>query len=184
MVQIKIGLLGEMRAGKDTVAEIIVEELGQRNTDLYAFSSGIHDVIKRYLPGEYDKGKPREALQRIGQLFREFDPDVWVNNLLLSADLVVSEITNSNVIVTDVRQPNEAKRLKEEGYTIIKVTADTDVRTARAAKAGDNFSAEMLTHETEQLVNECEFDVEINNSGTLEDLRGRVIDVLTELQKG
>lgn len=177
MEPLKIGILGQLRAGKDTVADIIKKE-GSGSWWTFAFSDGIHSVIEDYIPKEYDKGKPRLALQEIGQLLRKFDTDVWVNKLLNSNDYKTGNTLGANILVTDVRQPNEVKRLKENGFIILKVSADKDVRAARAVASGDNFDSNMLNHETEQLVSICPFDYEINNSGTLEELESSVKDFL------
>lgn len=181
---VKVGLLGGIRSGKDTVATVIEQQLSGE-VERFAFSGGIHEVIKEFLPTLYQKGKPRLALQEIGQLMRKFDPNVWINRLFYRIETSSNvPLQDRNIIITDVRQYNEALRLKEAGYTIIKVVADMDVRLERARKAGDNFSKEMFEHETEQSIDVCPYDYLIDNSGTLEQLEERVKDVLREMSGG
>lgn len=184
MKQFKVGILGEIRSGKDTVAKMLVQEFKKVNcarTDFYAFSTGIHEVIKMTMPELYSDGKPRFALQHIGQSLREVKPDVWIDYLLNSSDYVFAELAGRNIIVTDVRQANEAKRLQEEGYTIIKVTASQEARMARAEAEGDNFDSAMFNHETEKSVHECPFDYLIDNSSTLFDLKRQVHEVVRQV---
>lgn len=182
MAPVRIGLLGEMRAGKDTVGQMIADNL-ETYTFFNTFSSGIHEVIQEYLPDLYKEGKPRQALQQIGQLFRSFDQDVWINHLFKSEKFAGAYHTKQNIIVTDIRQPNEVKRLKELGFLIIKVTADKEVRYLRAVEAGDNFNTAMLQHETEELVNVCDFDISVDNSGTKGELEATVKQLIEDIKE-
>ena len=85
-------------------------------------------------------------------------------------------------MVTDGRQRNEAVKLKEQGYTIVVVETDETTRIERMIQAGDNFSMEMLRHETERQVDLIEPDYIINNNGTLEDLKIKVRELVNELR--
>src|SRR5690625_5115450 len=70
----KIGLTGKMRAGKDTVADYLVENYGFKK---FAFG----DALKRYVHEIFDVNqneKPRDIYQRFGQYCRAIDEDVWV----------------------------------------------------------------------------------------------------------
>lgn len=179
---LKIGILGEIRAGKDTVAKQI-----EYKTDgfvyHFAFSEGIHEVINMVMPEIYAQGKPREALQVLGQAFRQIKPDVWIDHLFNDVEFSYISKYNRNMIITDVRQPNEAKRLQEEGFHIIKVVSDKDIRLQRINQNGDNFDNSMLDHETETAVHQCTYDYLIRNNGSLEDLSNRVDEILTDIME-
>lgn len=174
----KIALFGKIRSGKDTVGKILIEEHHFRR---FAFGDGIGEIIQTYFPEALTGGKPRKHYQHIGQQLRVLNPDVWINYLL---NKVRSESMSHlqehhkngvvapsfNVVVTDGRQLNEAKRLKEEGFLIVKVTTDDEIRLERMKALGDVFSPEDLQHETELNVDLIKPDIEIFNNGTLEDL--------------
>lgn len=185
MKQIKIGILGEIRAGKDTVANLLAKEIKKKGskqpTIFFAFSQGIHDVIEMTMPELYEDGKPREALQGIGQELRKHKPDVWIDYLFNHHNFYLANFVQRNSIITDVRQPNEALRLQGEGYHIIKVTASEEVRTIRAKASGDNFTPEMLNHETEIVINQCPYDYLIDNSYSLDVLKDAVNAILEEV---
>lgn len=66
MIVLKIGLVGKMRSGKDTVADIL-ETKGFVN---YKFSQGIKDV-KNLLDYNKKDGKDRKMLQNLGQGLRQ-----------------------------------------------------------------------------------------------------------------
>jgi len=179
-----IALFGKIRSGKDTVGEILINEYGFTRV---AFGDGIKKIIDEYFPNVWDKGKPRGHYQHIGQELRKLDADVWVNNLLKRAeDIKVQNLIynglSTNFIVTDGRQHNEAVKLKEQGYIIVKVETDENIRVERMIKAGDNFSKEMLNHETELQVDLIEPDYIITNNHTLEDLKRQVKELVNELR--
>lgn len=185
MRQIKIGILGEIRAGKDTVSELISHFLwkmgSDRPTEYFAFSKGIHDVIELTMPELYQEGKPRQALQHIGQELRKIKPDVWIEYLFNHDSFKYAERSEQNIIITDVRQPNEAIKLLEKGFHIIKVTASPEVRTARALANGDNFTTDMLNHETEKVISQCPYNYLIDNSYSIDSLEEKILNILKEV---
>lgn len=180
---LKIALFGKMRSGKDTVGRILIEDY---NFNAMAFGRAIGDIIETYFPDILEMGKPRKHYQVIGQSFRELDEDVWINYLLSDLETYINKcrflrMSPTNMVITDGRQPNEAKRLKEEGFIIVKVTTRDDIRLERIKKAGDVFSEQDLNHETELSVDLINPDFEIFNNGTLDDLKERVKTLLEEL---
>ncbi|MEH7117247.1 hypothetical protein V7128_07470 [Neobacillus vireti] len=182
---VKLALLGEIRAGKDTVAQIISHELNKLDTNNHvqflAFANGIHKVIEQFFPDAYKQGKPRKHLQHIGQSFRELNPDIWVDMLFNSIPYQIAKEHKFHILVTDVRQPNEAKRLQEEGFKVIKITASKEVRIARMKAQGDNFNPEDLEHETEKVVHQCPYDYLIDNSFSIDVLEQRINGILKEV---
>lgn len=174
----KIALFGKMRSGKNTVADYLTEEFGFQQV---AFGDGIGEIIDKYFPEARSKGKPRKHYQHIGQELRKLNEDVWIDYLLRKVEressnhLKLHPLNEKlNIVVTDGRQLNEAKRLKERGYTIIKVTTPEELRLERIKASGDNFNIEQLDHETELQVDLVEPDIEIINNGTLLELKNKV----------
>ncbi|MGG4390519.1 hypothetical protein ABEU97_20515 [Priestia megaterium] len=182
---VRIGILGEIRAGKDTVSQLIDYKLYKYNrdkvTNFMAFSTGIHEVLRLTMPEIYTKGKPRKELQHTGQALRELKPDVWIDFLFNSFTYRDAIYKEQNILVTDVRQPNEVKRLQEAGFTIIKVTASKEARINRAEANGDNFDVSMFDHETEKVIHECPYDYLIDNSYAIDFLEDRVDEILEEV---
>ncbi|WP_254918934.1 hypothetical protein [Bacillus cereus] len=76
----------------------------------------------------------------------------------------------SKVLVNGVRQPNEYQRLRDEGFIIIRVNTSDDLCIGRAKEAGDVFTEEDLSHETENHIDTFEVDYEINNVGTIDEM--------------
>ena len=163
----KIALIGKMRTGKDTLGKYLCDE---HSFNRFAFGDGIKEVILEYFPTAFDNGKPREHYQFIGQAFRQLDPDIWVNRALGKVNRFLEENPNANIVITDVRQPNEAKALRAAGFLLVKVESYSSISLDRILKENDTFNPESLKHETEVLVDSCPFDIKIFNNGTLEEL--------------
>lgn len=173
----KIALTGKMRSGKDTIAEYAIEEYGFAR---FAFGDGIRKVCKMLYPDQVAEGKkPRRLYQFTGQTLRQSDENVWVNycfnQIEMIKDMFSTRLKENETgipfspIITDLRQPNEYNRCKQENYVIIKVHTDDEIRLQRMNAKGDNFTMEDLSHETEQHIDKFEYDYIIVNNGKLED---------------
>lgn len=181
--QLKIAILGEMRSGKDTVANFI-KKLEKNKTINFAFSEGIHHVIKITMPEIYETGKPRKELQQIGQFMRSLKSDVWIDYVFNSDGFDWASKRGHNLVFTDVRQPNEVARLKEKGFTILKLESPVDVRIERVLSLGDSFESKALSHETELVVGQLPYDYKIVNDGSLGELEQKVALFLSYVRRG
>lgn len=165
----RIALTGKMRSGKDTVANYLVDYYDFHR---FAFADGIRKVCSLAFPQVTAQGKHRKLYQGVGQDFRKYDPDVWIK-------YTFHEIGNTvpaweNIIITDMRQPNEYKALRNKGFWVVKLNAADKTRLERMRAAGDNFDLADLNHETEQYFDVYAVDYEIYNDGSLEDLGNQV----------
>jgi hypothetical protein len=160
----RIGLAGKIRSGKDTVADYLGDKYKFK---AFAFANGIKQVCCMLDLEPTDGRKPRALYQGIGQDVRKYDPDVWVNYLFKRVNQLDPE---TNIVVTDVRQPNEVNALREKGFVIIKVEADEEIRLERARVKDDYFTLEDLNHETETAVDTLDVDFTLFNNLGFEDL--------------
>lgn len=176
-----LGISGRARVGKDLFAGMLAEELyslsGRRFT-LMAYAHGLKlrvqedfDLSYEQLWGDeketYDKRyvktrtpeetywTAREILQSYGEFFRSVDELFWVKHLFR----VMEEKEYKDVIVTDVRYPNEAAPIVERGGLIIRVT-----RPDKPNIHGSN-------HISETAMDNYKAHLEINNENTVEKLR-------------
>lgn len=117
-----IGVSGQLRNGKDTVADHLFQKLdpnfGWKRT---AFASNVKRIfcetfgvdlafieewkVKDSIPPGFGMNV-RRGLQQIGDGFRQIYPTIWL-------DLVFRE--SGPKIISDVRYINEVKKVKEEG---------------------------------------------------------------------
>jgi dephospho-CoA kinase len=185
---IKIGLLGELRSGKNTVADYLTEYY---NATQFAFATDLKNSFHRAYPHIPANPKPRKGYQLYGELKRYvYGQDYWIN--LTLDDVKYAQIEGERFgyisedqpylpVITDVRYPNEAKRLKEEGYIIIKIETPLEVKIARAEAAGDNFNPEDLNHESEKHIKDMPCDYAIFNGSTLENLYDNIRLVMADI---
>lgn len=130
-------ILGYAGAGKDTVANMILDSIGSPRPHAFRFSQTLKEVAElvfgwpaaalgEFKYKEEDLTEPlfradhsvirnrREALQYIGtELFRTMDADVWIKAALRRANGQANIFDCSGFIATDCRFPNELDALKK-----------------------------------------------------------------------
>ena len=163
-----IGFVGTKYSGKNTAADYLT---GKYNFKQFALADEMKIISKRVWDFK-DKDlvdKPehvRKTLQTLGtDAFRTFWPSAWTDLLIKRIkryyDLVPHKY--SRVAVTDVRFPNEAWLLKEQGFRIVRLFRDT---------------GQTDTHSSETSVSQIRADYEIDNNGTKEDLYNEIETML------
>jgi hypothetical protein len=168
-----IGLYGYSRAGKDTVARILVENHGfeQRNmagpireillridpyvldedNTYFTLSSQVEefgwDNVKAWYPESV------EMMINLGQAMRDIDPDIWLNACIGQP--------YKNLVIADVRQPNEADFIyNHEGVL-------WNIRSERAQKRG-----------MDGILDDYYFEYKIDNNGTIEELEAHIGEIM------
>ncbi len=158
---LRLALGHQSRVGKDTFAARIRDTYGCIQL---SFAAPIYDItaaIQALL------GRPIEKdpalLQAIGTLMKQrYGADIWVTALLQK---LANSPSHANIIVSDVRFPNELQALHGAGFTTIKIE--------RPSRPIDRDTG----HESETALGTAEFDYTITNNGTLADYL-RAIDTL------
>lgn len=174
-----IGLSGYARAGKDTVADYLVETYGYAKM---SFAAPMKEALLRLNPSldidghrmpmetalrmlGWDNLKAmsteiRPLLQRFGtEVGREmWGEDFWVNAAVNSIP------DGSKVVFADARFPNEAKAVRELGGQVWRIERD-GVGPANA-------------HPSETALDDYDFDQVITNNGDVEALQNAVGSIL------
>ena len=166
-----IGLAGKAGAGKDTVADILCAEYGFQKL---AFASGLKTMLASIgfeEPTRANKEKQiagfafsyRKAAQTLGTEWgRSVDADLWVK--LVEKKLL--SLGEGNFVISDVRFKNEVRMIQKLGGRIIEVQGrQSDLGALRK-------------HASEAGVPEEDVDVVIQNTGSIEDLKGVIFKVL------
>jgi len=184
----KFAICGLARTGKDTVADYLESKY---HFEKFAFASDMKRIFHELFPNVPPIPKPRRAYQVFGEGIRKLElvgaESVWIDGCLRKVVAYIwwqAEVDErgANVVITDLRLPAEYERLKDEGFTIIRVNAPEDVRLDRARILSDVFNEKDLAHETESYVDAFEVDYELNNDGSLDELFAKVDDLMAELK--
>lgn len=159
-----IGLAGHAGCGKDSAivnllkADHIfartafadkIREIGK----IFGFTH--HQMTDRTLKEKVDEYwgiSPRKFMQLVGsEMFRHhLCPDVWIKALFRTLE---RDYGNKKVVfITDVRFPNEAEAIQNEGGIVIRIT-----------RPSLEISSEVLHHESERYINELNVDYEVLN---------------------
>ncbi|MBU2559877.1 AAA family ATPase [archaeon] len=181
-MRLVIGLMGRIGSGKTAVSEHLQENYGARE---HRFSQILMDILDRLnLPHE------RANLQKLGKSLRaELGADVIVNAFKHDLEKDTKEL----LIVDGIRYENEVNMLKEKNCVLIFVTASPEVRYERAVKRGEKGEAKITFEqflesekaETEKHIEAIKesADYTIDNSGTLDELQGKVDKIIKGLKK-
>ena len=166
-----IGLVGRKRSGKDTVADHLCGAYGFKKM---ALATPLKEACKIMfnLTDDQVNGDskditdarygvtPRGLLQILGtDIVRNYLPTVvsgitdsfWIDRMMENF-----EAGYKNIVITDVRFPNEADAIKEHGGYLIKLVRNTGYTD---------------THESEAYIDDISCDVILFNNGTIEDLK-------------
>lgn len=180
-----IGLMGQKRSGKDTVALHLVgrhgfarvafaDRLKAAALDLNPYAgmvptpgalapwhpTRLRDVVDaRGWEGAKEIPEVRRTLQRLGVAMRNVQHDVWV-----AATMRDVYAAGDDVVVTDVRFPNEAEMVRKMGGYLVRVD--------RPGLPDDDG------HVSEHAWRSIVPDFVVNNDGDLEDLRFAVYDLM------
>ncbi|AHZ10072.1 adenylate kinase [Bacillus phage Hakuna] len=194
----KIAITGLSRTGKSTAADYLSEMYGFYVYDMSDDLKLDYDEDARRGPYEfaYHEGKPREGYQLFGQLKRfVHGDDYWIDKVQNRISRDSSAIQNrkyetgavslrnnphQKVLLTGLRQPNEFEYARANGFTIIRLEVDEDIRIERIKASGEVVDEKTIKHETEAtLMNEKVDYVVKNNTNNPENM----IDWLDEIAR-
>jgi hypothetical protein len=158
-----IGLIGLAGSGKDTVADIICDELNYKRA---SFAASLKNLCFSMGWNGHKDARGRKLLQDVGMAFREYDKDIWV-------DKTASSLINSHKYVfTDVRFSNEAHYIKNARNGIIIRVIRPNLQLSPTHQ-----------HVSESGQKEIEVDYTIMNHGTLDDLKVLVMCLMMKISE-
>jgi hypothetical protein len=178
-----IGICGHARHGKDTAADVLVDELGFRKMSLADPMKDACRVIfptwtNAHLYGELKDAvdpvygiSPRHALQSLGTEWgqyklSEYDSFKDVTRRCLWVNAILARATG-DVVIADVRFPHEADAIRARGGVIIMVR-----RTGYPVD---------LTHESESAMEQIRPDYVIRNGDDLETYQRDVCELMESI---
>lgn len=207
-----VGLIGLIGSGKGTVASKLVNQYNFRQ-DSFASSlkdacSVIFDWPREMLEGETPESRewrevidpwwseklhipnfsPRYALQILGTdvLRNHFNQDLW----FITLQNRIRKNPNKNVVISDVRFPNEIKFVQEHGGLLVKINRGSQpiwYETAMLANKGNSLAKEAMTktypsaHLSEWAWVGSKIDYELDNNSTLENLNLSISNLMDNI---
>jgi hypothetical protein len=210
--KIIIGVCGFQGSGKDTVADYLQNAHGFKRI---SFAGALKDAVsaifswdRELLEGRTKASRewreqvdpwwaqklnmpnltPRWVLQYMGTevLRKGFHDNIWINS-------VEHKLMNStdNIVISDVRFPNEIKSIKDAGGIVIRTHRGPDPEWYRSAEIVNQGPTENLSwasnksildsfkiHASEIAWIGTDFDAVLNNDGSIDDLYAQVSDLL------
>lgn len=181
---LKIAVVGEPLAGKDTISTYLTERYG-----FVHISTG--DFVRFYIL-ENDLGEPtRPRMHEVANFLRtEHGPEYF-------AKLALRDPA-SHMIISGLRNPHEVQAVKDAGGYALAVTVSAEMRFKRLkerGRIGDDltfaeFTAQEQAEETSTNPNAQNMaevlalaDVIISNDSTVEQLETRIEEALSEIVK-
>lgn len=175
-----IGLSGYARSGKDTVAELLVLNYGFKRL---AFADGIREALLALNPilhdghrlnelvGMYgwEVAKAKDEVRRLLQVMgtevgrKLINEDVWVWLLFNKVN------TNERIVIPDVRFPNEARMIEQQGGEVWRINRH-------------NHSA-VNNHISEHALDNHMFKRVVYNDNTLDDLSDEIFMLMHNVYK-
>lgn len=176
-----IAICGYAGHGKDSIGDMLFRE---HNFARMAFADPMRRMLEALLsiaglPSSYiyDRQLKEQEIPGLGFSYRQLaqtlgtewarkclSEDFWVRTMAQRVNAAVNAARNPNVVITDLRFPNEEAWLRTIGAVIVKVSRP-------------NMPA-VRVHESEAYVAGIKEDIHIFNDGSLLDLRARVYDQL------
>lgn len=207
-----IGILGFINSGKGTVASHLVNEYNFRQD---SFASGLKDACavifdwpRHMLEGDTKESRdwreivdpwwatqlnipnfsPRYALQIIGTdvMRNNFHQDMW----FLTLRNRIRKNPDQNVVISDVRFPNEIKFIQDRNGILIKINrgpAPVWYETAILANKGNSIAKAAMAktyssaHLSEWAWVGSKIDYELNNDSTLDNLKEQINTVIANI---
>ena len=176
-----VGITGKAQHGKDTAGQVFMNHGFLR----IAFADKLKEIVNSSdMVSEEDiiskSDHYRSVLQAVGHMARELvDPDFWIKKVWSDPDIIAHLSAGSNIIVTDIRYPNEADHiLRSGGYVIRVVRVDSHGKTEIMLPGSRaNFPSEISMDEYPDV--DAEFRI---RSGDLEALEVEIEEWLVSIR--
>lgn len=137
--------------GKDTACEYLIRQHGGIQL---SFAMPLYDILHyAQKTCHFPQQKDRKFLQWNGTDWaRNIQQDVWVKCLLPK----ITDTSQNNYFISDVRYPNEFDALKQLGFTLVKINRNAVIETNQI-------------HASETALANHNWDLVLDNNGTLEE---------------
>lgn len=165
---LRIALGHQARVGKDTFANH-VEKI--HDCICISFAENVYRIgtFIQLILGKENKKDPA-LLQFVGDGLRNlYHDNIFVDSVMQKINDINLANPSVNIIITDMRYPNEMDALKAAGFTTVKITRDN-----RVIDRDPN-------HKSEIALKDAKFDFHIENNGTPEEYVEKIDKLLEKI---
>ncbi len=153
----RIAFYGPMAAGKSWCAS----ELQWHGYGTAHLASKLKTICYDLYGIQGKDNRSRRILQEVSDDLKKWEPHLWVKYLLNS----LKSHEKDKIVVDDLRFVHEAKYFRENGFNLVLVTADNEVRAKRIADLYPDTDPSRHLHASEQEWKEIEPDFANNSTG-------------------
>ncbi len=119
-----IGLSGKKRVGKDTVGHWL--EIKHEFTRV-SFAAKLKQIARRCGWNGVKDEKGRKFLQDLGMVIRTYDENFFIDEVFREMTKIHRKTGATKFVITDARFKNEARRVKDAGGVMIRVTRPDEI---------------------------------------------------------
>ncbi|MFA6350408.1 MAG: radical SAM protein, partial [Candidatus Omnitrophota bacterium] len=179
-----IGVCGQRRAGKGTLAKMLIEEAGFKKYDLFTKTKQIAlDVYENltYAEAETDKTPAsRVIFGRLFELFENIDPDRYIDYALeyireYQPSLSETPVFTNRWVISDIRIEREVDAARAMGASIWRIEMPASLRNQIEP---DSKADEHKTETGVLEIPEEKIDRAIVNNGTFEEYIAKIDSVI------
>jgi dephospho-CoA kinase len=169
MAEIRIAMVGKSGAGKSEIRKYLVEKHG-----FSAIQTGlICREIARILFGNENKS----STQRLDDALTAIDPSIFLRASLRNAHLT------GNIVLDAIRFFEDLRLAQSLRFLTVRVSSEPELRVQRLMARGQSFNLAVEgLHRSETELDLYQVDFEIQNTGSVSDLRGAIDSILHDLR--
>ena len=171
----KIAITGKMCSGKSLLAEHLCTKYKFHK---FAFADKIKHLASELFQME---GKDRLLLQTLADKMKDINNDVWINYVITQINNFINDNYPCNIVIDDLRFPNELEKLKREGFYIIRLNISPEIQFERLKKKyPDNFKNHIkgLNHNSESHIDKLDVDYTIESD---QNIKGNLDKILLNI---
>ena len=179
-----IAMVGRAKSGKDTAYELIKELYPEFERIAFAdklkqMTADTLEIPVENLATEKEKYRPYVIFA--GNIFRQYNKEFWVDQLLFENEVTYKSLP-THTVVTDVRFENEIRGLKQfcdyKGYNFVLLT----IRCTKETLLSRGYNESIYDHYSENLIDRITTDkyrfAQVPNNGSLEQFKNALQTIL------
>lgn len=160
----RVAFAGPMCSGKTTLATVLADDYDYTKV---GFATLLKDIATELYGVVEKNNEGRKLLQEFADDLKKWDANLFTTHLLMEVEGYMYDDlphTGRRFVLDDLRFQHEFDALKRNGFTIIGVACEEEVRQARIRKLYPDTDPARFNHVSEQEWQNMNFDYWIDNT--------------------